>query len=131
MIISLVILLSLSFTECKRVVNKPVLPNNTHCYISPSCTAFKCCQDVTVLSSTLESSIELDPCNFILKIRIEKLMFEIRYFDFEWGEYGVLQNSLNGVDLAERDQEVITKNVMFMGSFHNARAVITHFMFIV
>jgi hypothetical protein len=49
--------------------------------------AFQCCQDIGVLSTTFETAIELDPCNFILRIRIEKLTFEIRFHDFSWGKY--------------------------------------------
>ena len=73
--------------ECGSVINKPSLPNNTNCYISSSCSAFQCCQDIGVLSTTFETAIELDPCNFILRIRIEKLTFEIRFHDFSWGKY--------------------------------------------
>ncbi|VDI36462.1 Hypothetical predicted protein, partial [Mytilus galloprovincialis] len=71
-------------SRCGNVVNKPVLPTNTHCYIPESCTSFKCCQDIEVISSTFETSIELDPCNFLLRIRIEKLAFDMTFFDFAW-----------------------------------------------
>ncbi|VDI40563.1 Hypothetical predicted protein [Mytilus galloprovincialis] len=87
-------------SRCGKIVNKPVLPTNTHCYIPESCTSFKCCQDVDVISSTFETSIELDPCNFLLKIRIEKLTFDVTFFDFAWGG-------------PETSHHVIFKNTLF------------------
>lgn len=64
----------------------PALHNNMNCYIDQTCTAVQCCVDVTELGKALEIGINIDPCDFRLSVRIEKLSFEVTLFDYIWGE---------------------------------------------
>lgn len=63
------------------------LPFTVNCYIDQTCTAVKCCQEISQLSTTMETEVTIDPCDFMLTVRIEKLQFKVTLFDYEWGKY--------------------------------------------
>jgi hypothetical protein len=42
--------------------------------------------DVGMLGVSMESEVKIDPCDFKLTVRIEKLTFEVTLFDYLWGK---------------------------------------------
>ncbi|VDI13107.1 Hypothetical predicted protein, partial [Mytilus galloprovincialis] len=87
-------------TDCSQEIrNLPSLLSNMNCYIDQSCTAVQCCIDVNELGKSLEIGVKIDPCDFRLTVRIEKLSFDVTLYDYMWGKqeyldlYGVIQIS--------------------------------------
>lgn len=76
------------FSECTEVIPVKQLPPHTACKLSKSCSAIKCCTDIGVLNSTVQTEIDVDRCRGKLFIRIEKLETVIMLTD--------LQSSPNG-----------------------------------
>ena len=71
--------------DCNHVHNVLTLPTNINCYVKPSCTNIVCCEDVDMLRRSFETEINIDPCDFKLTVRIERLRFDVSLFDYEWG----------------------------------------------
>ncbi|XP_052083593.1 uncharacterized protein LOC127720891 [Mytilus californianus] len=85
-------------TDCPQEMrNLPSLLSNMNCYIDQSCTAVQCCIDVNELGKSLEIGVKIDPCDFRLTVRIEKLSFDVTLYDYVWEKqeyldlYGVIQ----------------------------------------
>ncbi|XP_052081234.1 uncharacterized protein LOC127719258 [Mytilus californianus] len=105
-------------TEClQEIQNLPALHDNMNCYIDQTCTAVQCCVDVTELGKALEIGINIDPCDFRLSVRIEKLSFDVTLFDYLWGKqelldlYGVIQISFTIDNLYEEKLYLVNLNV--------------------
>ncbi|XP_071145134.1 uncharacterized protein [Mytilus edulis] len=74
-------------TDCPQEIrNLPSLLSNMNCYIDQSCTAVQCCIDVNELGKSLEIGVKIDPCDFRLTVRIEKLSFDVTLYDYVWGK---------------------------------------------
>ncbi|XP_052083607.1 uncharacterized protein LOC127720908 [Mytilus californianus] len=74
-------------SDCPQEMrNLPSLLSNMNCYIDQSCTAVQCCMDVNELGKSLEIGIKIDPCDFRLTVRIEKLSFDVTLYDYVWGK---------------------------------------------
>ncbi|XP_076086926.1 uncharacterized protein LOC143057501 [Mytilus galloprovincialis] len=72
-------------TDCSQGIrNLPSLLSNMNCYIDQSCTAVQCCIDVNELGQSIEIGVEIDPCDFRLTVRIEKLSFDVTLYDYVW-----------------------------------------------
>ncbi|CAG2247494.1 unnamed protein product [Mytilus edulis] len=104
--------------ECIQEIQiLPALYNNMNCYIDQTCTAVQCCVDVTELGKALEIGINVDPCDFRLTVRIEKLSFDVTLFDYVWGKqelldlYGVIQISFTIDNLYEEKLYLVNLNV--------------------
>ncbi|KAK3609657.1 hypothetical protein CHS0354_035942 [Potamilus streckersoni] len=68
--------------------------NYTSCRLKNYCTGVECCMDVDIVSRTFHTYLFLDECNFSLKVGVEKLQFEVRLSEIE---FGIPQTvSLNG-----------------------------------
>jgi len=79
------ILLFFFILDCNHVDNVLTLPTNINCYVKPSCTNIVCCEDVDMLRRSFETEINIDPCDFKLTVRIERLRFDVPLFDYKWG----------------------------------------------
>ena len=77
----------LFFSECTEVIPVKQLPPHTACILSKSCSAIKCCTDIGVLNSTVQTEIDVDRCRGKLFIRIEKLETVIMLTDFEFSKW--------------------------------------------
>ncbi|VDI15760.1 Hypothetical predicted protein [Mytilus galloprovincialis] len=104
-------------TDCSQEIrNLPSLLSNMNCYIDQSCTAVQCCIDVNELGKSLEIGVEIDPCDFRLTVRIEKLSFEVTLHDYVWGKqesldlYGIIQISFVIRNLYEEKIYLISLN---------------------
>ncbi|VDI36613.1 Hypothetical predicted protein, partial [Mytilus galloprovincialis] len=104
-------------SDCSQEIhNLPSLLSNMNCYIDQSCTAVHCCIDVNELGKSLEIGVKIDPCDFRLTVRIEKLSFDVTLYDYEWGSqkvldlYGVMQISFIIENLYEEKLYLISLN---------------------
>ncbi|VDI23782.1 Hypothetical predicted protein, partial [Mytilus galloprovincialis] len=104
-------------SDCSQEIrNLPSLLSNMNCYIDQSCTAVQCCIDVNELGKSLEIGVEIDPCDFRLTVRIEKLSFDVTLYDYVWGSqkvldlYGVMQISFLIENLYEEKLYLISLN---------------------
>ena len=85
--LSLHVCLFYFISECStHLWELETLPFNTNCYIGQTCTDILCCMDVGMLGVSMESEVKIDPCDFKLTVRIEKLTFEVTLFDYQWGK---------------------------------------------
>ncbi|CAG2204544.1 unnamed protein product [Mytilus edulis] len=75
---------SMSDNCSQEIRNLPSLGSNMNCYIDQSCTAVQCCIDVNELGQSIEIGVEIDPCDFMLTVRIEKLNFDVTLYDYIW-----------------------------------------------
>ncbi|KAL5015119.1 hypothetical protein ScPMuIL_009389 [Solemya velum] len=67
----------------------PQLPDFIVCYLPSSCMEIDCCLRVDLIGHTFRTVVKLDPCNFVLHLEIERLVWDYSLFDYEWGEYNV------------------------------------------
>lgn len=76
------------FTECNGTL-LTALPSlageDIVCYITSSCETVQCCINVPIISTTFNARLNVDPCNFLMTVEIEKLKFTKKLFDYEWG----------------------------------------------
>ena len=89
-------------------IELPILSDSMTCRLQPLCSAIKCCVDVDFLRTSFMGYVTLDPCNYKIKVGIEKIAFEktLNAFDFgvkqqidllgvvqiEWVSWGILEN---------------------------------------
>ncbi|CAG2253142.1 unnamed protein product [Mytilus edulis] len=104
-------------TDCSQEIrNLPSLLSNMNCYIDQSCTSVQCCIDVNELGKSLEIGVKIDPCDFRLTVRIEKLSFDVTLHDYVWGKqeyldlYGIIQISFVIRNLYEEKIYLISLN---------------------
>ena len=75
------------FSECTEAVPVKHLPPHTVCKLSKSCSAIKCCTDIGVLNTTVQTEIDVDMCRGKVFIRLEKLETMIMLTDFEFSKW--------------------------------------------
>lgn len=74
------------FSECSVSNKEKLTSGNIKCYIPPNCNAIQCCHEVDLLITPMETQLSIDPCNFELKVRIEKLEFKIPFYKYDWSK---------------------------------------------
>lgn len=88
-IVKLFLLFSLSDPQCNLIllVMSSLQPaDRISCYLKPRCTGVECCLDVSdPLDQTLKFSMNLDLCNQILEISVEKLVEKKNLFFYSYG----------------------------------------------
>ncbi|KAK3102203.1 hypothetical protein FSP39_009587 [Pinctada imbricata] len=70
---------------CPNGVTKPSLGDPFTCHLMSTCTGVECCINVDTLDRTIHTYVIIDSCNFILRIGIEKLKFDITFRDHDFG----------------------------------------------
>ncbi|KAK3101652.1 hypothetical protein FSP39_005219 [Pinctada imbricata] len=70
---------------CPNGVTKPSLGDPFTCHLMSTCTGVECCINVDTLDRTIHTYVIMDSCNFILRVGIEKLKFDINYRDHDFG----------------------------------------------
>ncbi|VDI71962.1 Hypothetical predicted protein [Mytilus galloprovincialis] len=87
------------------------------CYIPANCSFIRCCHEVGLLGTPMETELEIDSCNFELSVRIEKLKFKIPFHDYQWGVvqsmdlFGLLTMDFVIENLYEAQQFLISMNL--------------------
>ncbi|CAC5374575.1 unnamed protein product [Mytilus coruscus] len=87
------------------------------CNLDSSCRAIDCCLDVPVIKKSVHIFMNLDSCNYQLRVGIEKLQFNITLRDYQFGEWTLVD--LNGVirmnfiihDLYAENEYLISLNI--------------------
>ncbi|XP_052083535.1 uncharacterized protein LOC127720826 [Mytilus californianus] len=103
--------------ECSAS-NLENLPSNTmKCYIPATCSFIRCCHEVSLLGTPMETELEIDSCNFELSVRIEKLEFKVPFHDYQWGVvqsmdlFGLLTMDFAIENLYESRQFLVSMNL--------------------
>ncbi|CAC5411203.1 unnamed protein product [Mytilus coruscus] len=103
--------------ECS-VSNLENLPSDMmKCYIPPTCSFVRCCHEVGLLGTPMETELAIDSCNFELSVRIEKLEFKVPFHDYQWGVvqsmdlFGLLTMDFVVENLYESRQFLISMNL--------------------
>jgi hypothetical protein len=65
------------------------------CFVDSTCRGIQCALDVSFISRTFEFFMKLEPCEYSLKVGIERLQFERTLKGFKWGEW--INVDLNGI----------------------------------
>lgn len=83
------------FSVCTLDVELADLSDNAFCTLSSKCNAIDCCLKSKLLQRNFAASLSVDQCSMVLTVAIEKLQFEIRLLDFEWGmqQTGLFQSN--------------------------------------
>ncbi|XP_063420822.1 uncharacterized protein LOC134706043 [Mytilus trossulus] len=90
---------------------------HSSCYIPEKCTALYCCTDIPILNITVQTSIDLDLCNYQLTVTLEEVTLEYTLVDYNYGTwkffslYGLFGLSFMIEDLSSDDAVVFTVNV--------------------
>ncbi|XP_021353372.1 uncharacterized protein LOC110450253 [Mizuhopecten yessoensis] len=71
--------------ECGHIPILPALPSRVHCHLTSNCMGVSCCLEVEEISKSIHLYIELDACDYILRLGIEKIQREILLFDYTFG----------------------------------------------
>ena len=84
-------------TECidSRVTLKQMDDQIISCFVDSTCRGIQCALDVSFISRTFEFFMKLEPCEYSLKVGIERLQFERTLKGFKWGEW--INVDLNGI----------------------------------
>ncbi|KAK3612537.1 hypothetical protein CHS0354_024514 [Potamilus streckersoni] len=61
------------------------LPDSLACHMSDSCAHLLCCVDVPILQRSLQAGFELDICNYMIYVRLEKMEISTSLLNYEWG----------------------------------------------
>ncbi|KAK3612535.1 hypothetical protein CHS0354_024512 [Potamilus streckersoni] len=59
--------------DCKFNLSLPELPAGVKCHVSDFCTGISCCLPMETLNRAVEMHLEVDSCNNVLSVGIEKL----------------------------------------------------------
>lgn len=76
-------------TDCQKTVSKPSITDSL-CNIKSDCTSSECCTEIDFLKRSFHTYLDIDPCNFVLKVGIEKFNREISIAEYQWGEWQIL-----------------------------------------
>ena len=57
------------------------------CYLPTRCTAVECCVEVPAISTSFNAHVDIDPCNYMLRIGIEKFSFNKSLDQYSFGEF--------------------------------------------
>ncbi|KAL5013968.1 hypothetical protein ScPMuIL_008238, partial [Solemya velum] len=81
------------------------------CHITSQCTEVDCCMMHELMNRTFHIYFYLDPCDFKLTVKIEKLVVEKTLLDFEFGEYTysrfVTKSCYNVMDLKGEEKFLV------------------------
>ncbi|WAR05124.1 hypothetical protein MAR_020493 [Mya arenaria] len=77
--------------ECTLDVALPKLPDGMWCSLGSDCYSVDCCNYLDFIRHDIMSSFHLEPCSFLLHIKLEKLAFTINLFEFKWNDDYVLR----------------------------------------
>ena len=84
------------FLECFTPVTLAALDDDAiTCNLDSTCRSLQCCLDIPVIKRSVHAFMNLDTCNYQLRVGIEKLQFNITLRDYTFGEWTLLD--LNGV----------------------------------
>ncbi|VDI45264.1 Hypothetical predicted protein [Mytilus galloprovincialis] len=101
---------------CKKVLPIYTIPQDVVCHVGELCTEISCCTETEIIARSLEVKLILDPCDFKLTVAIERLLFEVDLFHFEWGHqkqfdlYGVIEISFSLENLYEEKKYLLNLN---------------------
>ncbi|XP_071123205.1 uncharacterized protein [Mytilus edulis] len=84
------------------------------CYLDETCLSLQCCREADFISKSFFVRVEIDPCNYLVTLQIEKLIINTTLNDYEWGRwtnmdlYGVIRFRLRLYDLYADQQYSIS-----------------------
>ena len=74
-------------SDCPLTIPLTPLPAPASCFIPSHCTAVDCCVDVDFLQRSFHAYIDLNTCDNMFTIGIEKLKIDpVNLTDYEFGE---------------------------------------------
>ena len=79
--------MTLYISACLSGVSVPTLPSVAACNLLASCTGVDCCVQVYLLEKGFHVQLNIDPCEEVLDIMIERLPIQIGFDEFEMGLY--------------------------------------------
>lgn len=82
-----------------------VVSDNINCQLSSNCTTLTCCMEDTVTRSYIQVQGSMDPCQFNLRLKIEKMTRDISLLNYTWGlfDFFILNNAwLESIDFIEK-----------------------------
>ncbi|VDI16062.1 Hypothetical predicted protein [Mytilus galloprovincialis] len=103
--------------ECSASNLKDLPSDIMKCYIPATCSFIRCCHEVGLLGTPMETELEIDSCNFELSVRIEKLEFKVPFYDYQWGVvqsmdlFGLLTMDFVIENLYESRQFLVSMNL--------------------
>lgn len=74
-------------SECKESITVPALPAHTSCKLSSSCSSVKCCTDLHLLKTSVQTEVKVDRCRGKVFIKLEKLEMEFLLTEFEFSKW--------------------------------------------
>ncbi|XP_053398211.1 uncharacterized protein LOC128556642 [Mercenaria mercenaria] len=105
--------------ECDQFETElTAIPDIMTCSIPVHCTAIECCISIPLIGRSISVSVDLDPCGYQLKVRLERFTKHIQLFDYTWGTWQTLD--IKGVfvlqyrldDLKSSKQLVVSVRVL-------------------
>lgn len=69
--------------------NNPLSPDSVSkvtCYVPSLCTAVDCCVDVPDLDMSFHAYLSIDPCQYTLRVGIDKYSFTVALDQLEYGK---------------------------------------------
>lgn len=74
--------------ECPKYLTLPYLNGaETSCITLDTCTGIRCCVEAVSLGRSFVMSFELDACNFMLTINIDKFVHNESLVNYVYGKY--------------------------------------------
>jgi hypothetical protein len=75
------------FSDCPQLESLPSLPSQTSCVISASCSGVKCCTDIALLKTSIQTGVSVDKCRGKVFIQLEKLDIVLMLKDFNYSSW--------------------------------------------
>ena len=73
-------------SACLSGVSVPALQSVASCNLIRSCTGVNCCIEVYLLEETFNVKLDIDPCEEVVVINIERLPIRMSLNEFETGK---------------------------------------------
>ncbi|XP_069109898.1 uncharacterized protein [Argopecten irradians] len=96
------------YNECGPLTSAlPIITEPAACHIPSFCTGVYCCMEPNDVDIAFQAFVEFFPCQFEMKMGIEKLTFTVSLFDFEFGKqydfymFGAVRIHYSVIDLAD------------------------------
>ncbi|XP_033724553.1 uncharacterized protein LOC117314596 [Pecten maximus] len=96
------------YNECASLTSTlPTITEPASCHILSHCTGIYCCMEPDDVDTAFQAFVEFFPCQFEMKMGIEKLVFTVSLYDFEFGKeydfymFGAVRIHYYIIDLVE------------------------------
>ncbi|XP_053398282.1 uncharacterized protein LOC128556671 [Mercenaria mercenaria] len=111
-------------SECPYTVQLPLLLDGIQCTLLDYCTSVSCCVALKQIGYNLQADLDIDTCNQILTIKIERLKKEIILIEYDYGAleefwlYGIAHARYQVYDLREERKYLLNMNISICFESH-------------